>query len=143
VPDDRIDATARTSEWRRTVPHYLGQFTYHRKTWAALTKQPEDRAEVVARSMGQVDARLISFYYCHGKYDGLMIFEAADDTVAKAVAIAGIGAGHLKDLEITRLLSVEESLSAMQLAGRGKLPVPTGVDSVLNNVAIHRRDEVE
>ena len=125
------------------MPHYLGQFTYHRKTWAALTKHPEDRAEVVARSMGQVGARLLSFYYCHGKYDGLMIFEAPDDTVAKAVAIAGIGAGHLKDLEITRLLGVEEALSAMRIAGRGKLSVPTGVESVLNSVAIHRRDEAE
>ncbi len=125
------------------MPHYLGQFTYHRKTWAALMKQPEDRAEVVARSMAHVDARLIGFYYCHGKYDGLMIFEAADDTVAKAVAIAGVGAGHLKDLEVTRLLSVGESLSDMQIAGRGKLPVPAGVESVLDNVAIHRRDEME
>ncbi len=123
------------------MPHYLGQFTYHRKAWAALIREPEDRAEVVARTMEQVDARLLSFYYCHGKYDGLMIFEAADDTVAKAVAIAGIGAGHLKDLEVTRLLSSEESLSAMQIAGRGKLPVPAGVESVLNNVAIHRRDD--
>ena len=62
------------------MPHYLGQFTYHRKTWAALTKRPEDRAEIVARAMERVDARLLSFYYCHGKYDGLMIFEAPDDT---------------------------------------------------------------
>jgi uncharacterized protein with GYD domain len=125
------------------VPHYLGQFTYHRKTWAALTKQPEDRAEIVAHTMREVDARLLSFYYCHGKYDGLMIFEAPDDTVAKAVAIGGIGAGHLKDLEVTRLLSTEESLSAMQIAGRGKLPVPGNDEPVLRNVGIHRRDERE
>ena len=125
------------------MPHYLGQFTYDRKTWAALARQPEDRAEIVGRTMQQVDARLISFYYCHGKYDGLMIFEAADDAVAKAVAIAGVGAGHLKDLEITRLLSVEETLVAMQLAGTGKLPVPAGVESVLHDVVIHRRDEMQ
>jgi uncharacterized protein with GYD domain len=141
VPDDRIDATARTVAWRPTVPHYLGQFTYHRKTWAALTKQPEDRAEVVARSMGRVDARLLSFYYCHGKYDGLMIFEAPDDAVAKAVAIAGIGAGHLKDLEVTRLLGMDEALAAMRIAGRGDLAVPVGVESALRGTAIHRRDE--
>jgi uncharacterized protein with GYD domain len=125
------------------VPHYLGQFTYHRKTWAALTKRPEDRAEIVARAMERVDARLLSFYYCHGKYDGLMMFEAPDDVVAEAVAIAGVGAGHLKDLEVTRLLSMEETRSAMQIAGRGPLPVPAGVESVLNNVAIHRRDETQ
>ena len=62
------------------MPHSLGQFTYHRKTWAALTKRPEDRAEIVARAMERIDARLLSVYYCHGKYDGLMIFEAPDDT---------------------------------------------------------------
>jgi uncharacterized protein with GYD domain len=125
------------------VPHYLGQFTYHRKTWAALMKQPEDRAEVVGRSMAQVDARLISFYYCHGKYDGLMIFEAPDDVVAEAVAIAGVGAGHLKDLEVTRLLGMEEARSAMQIAGRANLPVPTDGASALRGVAIHHRDEAE
>ena len=123
------------------MPHYLGQFTYHRKTWAALMKRPEDRAEAVARAMLRVDARLLSFYYCHGKYDGLMIFEAPDDVVAEAVAIAGVGAGHLKDLEVTRLLSMEEARSAMQLAGTANLPVPTDPDSALRGVAIHRRDE--
>ncbi len=123
------------------MPHYLGQFTYHRKTWAALAKRPEDRADVVARAMAGVDARLLSFYYCHGKYDGLMIFEAPDDVVAEAVAIAGVGAGHLKDLEVTRLLSMEEARSAMRLAGSADLPVPTDPDSVLRGVAIHRRDE--
>jgi uncharacterized protein with GYD domain len=126
------------------MPHYLGQFTYHRKTWAALAKHPEDRAEVVSRALRQVDARLLSFYYCHGKYDGLMIFEARDDAVAKAVAIAGVGAGHLKDLEVTRLLSTEETLSAMRLAGSSTLPVPAGIESsALRGVAIHRRDEVQ
>jgi uncharacterized protein with GYD domain len=123
------------------MPHYLGQFTYHRKTWAALTKRPEDRAGVVGRAMEQFDARLLSFYYCHGKYDGVMIFEAPDDVVAEAVAIAGVGAGHLKDLEVTRLLGMEEARSAMELAGRANLPVPTGVDSARRGVAIHRRDE--
>ena len=63
--------------------------------------------------------------------------------MAKAVAIAGIGAGHLKDLEVTRLLSVEESLSAMQIASRGKLPVPADADSVLGGVAIHHQDETQ
>ena len=125
------------------MPHYLGQFTYHRKTWAALTKRPEDRAEAVARAMERVDARLLSFYYCHGKYDGLMIFEAPDDVVAEAVAIAGVGAGHLKDLEVTRLLSMEEARAAMQLAGTANLPVPTDADSALRGVAIHRRDEAQ
>ncbi len=106
------------------MPHYLGQFTYHRKAWAALAREPEDRAEVVARTLRQVDARLLSFYYTHGKYDGLLIFEAPDDAIAKAVAIAGIGAGHLKDLEVTRLLGVDEGLAAMRAAGRARLPVP-------------------
>jgi uncharacterized protein with GYD domain len=123
------------------VPHYLGQFTYHRKTWAALMKRPEDRAEAVARSMERVDARLLSCYYCHGKYDGLMIFEAPDDAVAKAVAIAGIGAGHLKDLEVTRLLGMDEALAAMRIASRGELAGPAGIESALRGTAIRRREE--
>ena len=57
------------------------------------------------------------------------------------MAIAGVGAGHLKDLEVTRLLSMEEARSAMQLAGSANLPVPTDPDSALRGVAIHRQDE--
>ncbi len=106
------------------MPHYLGQFSYHRKTWAALAKYPEDRAEIVGRTLRELGVQLISFYYCHGKYDGLIIFEAPDDTVAQAVVIAGVGAGHLKDLEITRLLTTEEALAAMRTAGAVALPVP-------------------
>jgi hypothetical protein len=66
--------------------------------------------------MALVDERPIGFHSCHNKYDGLMIFEAPDDAVADAVAIAGIGAGHLKDLDVTPLLSMAETLSAMHLA---------------------------
>jgi uncharacterized protein with GYD domain len=106
------------------MPHYLGQFTYHRKTWAALAKHPEDRGEIVARTMRQIEVRLLSFYYCHGKYDGLAIFEAPDDATAKAVMIAAVGAGHLKDLEVTRLLTSDEALAAMRTAGSVRLPVP-------------------
>jgi uncharacterized protein with GYD domain len=106
------------------MPLFLGQFTYHRKTWKALAAKPENRAEAVTAATQQLGVRLVDFYHSHGKYDGLVIFEAPDDTTAKAVAIAAIGAGHLKDLEITRLLTGDEALAAMRAAGGMRLPVP-------------------
>ena len=106
------------------MPFFLGQFTYQRKVWSAMARKPENRAEVVSATLQQLGAKLVGFYYCHGKYDGLLIFEAPDDTIAKAVTIAAIGAGHLKDLELTRLLTMDEALEAMRAAGSVRLPVP-------------------
>jgi hypothetical protein len=57
------------------------------------------------------------------------------------VAIAGIGAGHLKDLEVTRLLGMDEALAAMRIASRGELAGPAGIESALRGTAIRRREE--
>ncbi len=96
---------------------YMLQFTYTPETWAALTKNPQDRSKPVAELMQKLGGRLVGLYYCFGEYDGVVLYEAPDDITATAVSLADTTAGHIKSIKTTRLISVEEAVQAMRKAG--------------------------
>jgi uncharacterized protein with GYD domain len=96
---------------------YMSQFAYTPEAWAALSKNPVDRREGINALLQQVGGRLIELYYAFGDYDGVLLFEAPDDTSAAAGLVAAIGAGHLKVNRTTKLLTVEETLQALRKAG--------------------------
>jgi uncharacterized protein with GYD domain len=68
---------------------------------------------------------MLAFYYCFGKYDGLIILEAPDDIAAAAGSVAGVSAGHLKVNQTTRLLTAEEGMEVMRRAGEVSFQRPT------------------
>ena len=61
--------------------------------------------------------RLVSFYNSFGEYDGLVIYEAPDESTAAAIVLAGVSPGHLSSVKTTVLLSAEEGVEAMRKAG--------------------------
>ena len=99
------------------MPIYMSQFTYTPEAWAALTRNPADRREGLRALLEKLGGRLIELYYGFGEYDGVMLLEAPDDTSAVAGVLAAIGAGHLKSIKTTKLLTVEETMQAMRKAG--------------------------
>ena len=48
-------------------------------------------------------------YYCMGEYDGMVIYEAPDETTAAATVLSAVSPGHLKTTKTTVLLSVEDT----------------------------------
>ncbi|GIV96350.1 MAG: hypothetical protein KatS3mg057_1007 [Herpetosiphonaceae bacterium] len=96
---------------------YLSQFAYTSEAWAALAKNPQNRAEVIGRLLERMGGRLHNLYYCFGEYDGVILFEAPDDTTAVATLIAALSPGHVKAIKTTKLLTVEETMEAMRKAG--------------------------
>jgi uncharacterized protein with GYD domain len=102
----------------------MSQFAYTPEAWGALAKSPEDRTEVVSKLLQQVGGKLMSYYYCFGEYDGVLIFEAPDTTAAVASLIGAVGAGHLKSLKTTVLITTAEATEAMRKAGSLSLPTP-------------------
>lgn len=107
------------------MAHYMFQFTYTPEAWATLSKNPQDRTEAVRGLVEQYGGRLLTFYYCFGEYDGVILLEAPDDLAAAAVAVAGITAGHLKVHQTTKLLTAEEGMEVMRRAGGGSFQRPT------------------
>ena len=99
------------------MPLYMTQFAYTSEAWAALTQNPEDRSEAFGGLAQTMGGRLVSFYNSFGEYDGLVIYEAPDESTAAAIVLAGVSPGHLSSVKTTVLLSAEEGLEAMRKAG--------------------------
>ncbi len=105
---------------------YMTQFSYTPEAWATLVKNPEDRGAPVKAMIEKLGGRFLSIYYCFGEYDGLVIYEAPDETTASAAALAATTAGHLKATKTTVLLTVEQAMEAMCKAGGIVYPAPKG-----------------
>ena len=103
---------------------YMTQFSYTADAWKALVKEPEDRAAVFAEHAGKLGGRMVSLYYSMGEYDGMVIFEAPDERTAAAILFAAISPGHLKTTKTTPLMTVEETLEALQKANAEAYPGP-------------------
>jgi uncharacterized protein with GYD domain len=96
---------------------YMVQFTYTTEAWAALVKNPQDRSVPIRALAEKMGGRFIGLYYCFGEYDGLMLTELPDDSVAVAAGLAAVIPGHLKTAKTTKLFTVEETMEAMRKAG--------------------------
>ena len=55
---------------------YMTQFAYIPEAWKAFAKNPEDRSSVFRELVERLGGQLLSFCYCFGEYDGVVIFEA-------------------------------------------------------------------
>lgn len=93
---------------------YLTRFSYTPETWARLAQSPEDRREAARAYIESVGGKLHGFWYAMGEYDGYNVWEAPDTVSMAAVAIAISGGGALSKFETTQLLTVEETLEALQ-----------------------------
>ena len=95
---------------------YLTRFSYTPETWTRLMKNPEDRREAARKYIESVGGKLHGFWYAFGEYDGYNLWEAPDNVSMAAVVIAISGGGALSKCETTPLLTVEETLNALNRA---------------------------
>jgi len=98
------------------MPMYLTRFSYTPETWARLAKHPEDRRDAARSYIESVGGKLHGFWYAFGEYDGFNLWEAPDNVSMAAVSMALSGGGALAKCETTALLTVEETLAALQRA---------------------------
>jgi uncharacterized protein with GYD domain len=106
------------------MPLYLSRFSYTPETWARLIANPEDRREAAKTYIESVGGTLHGFWYAFGTHDGYNLWEAPDNVSMAAVALAISGGGALSSFETTVLLSVEESMVALQKAGEIRYQPP-------------------
>jgi uncharacterized protein with GYD domain len=100
------------------MPLYLSRFSYTSETWAKLTRHPEDRRKAAQSYIESVGGKLHGFWYAFGTHDGYNLWEAPDNVSMAAVALAISGGGALSSFETTVLLTVEETMQALQKAGQ-------------------------
>ena len=98
------------------MPLYLSRFSYTPETWARLTRDPEDRRKAAETYIESVGGKLHGFWYAFGGHDGFTLWEAPDNVSMAAVALAIGAGGALSSIQTTVLLTVEETLAALEKA---------------------------
>ena len=84
---------------------YMFQAAYTAESIAAQIKDPQDRIEAVRPSLEAMGGKILAAGYPFGDYDVLVIFEAADDTVAASFAMAVVAGGAVRSARTTRMLT--------------------------------------
>ena len=95
---------------------YLTRFSYTPQTWARMIENPEDRRNAARSYIEAVGGKLHGFWYAFGERDGLTLWEAPENTAMAAVALAIGSGGALSACETTVLLTVEETMGALEKA---------------------------
>ena len=98
------------------MPMYLIRFSYTPATWAKLIEYPEDRRAAAREYIESVGGKLHGFWYAFGEGDGYNLWEAPDNVLMAATILTIGGGGALSSFETTVLLTVEETVEAMQMA---------------------------
>ena len=102
------------------MPHYLLQGNYTGDAIRNLIAKPDDRSESASKLAKSVGGKLREFYFCFGAHDFLAIMELPDDEAAATASFAASSAGHIVNLQTTKLLTPAESMKALTRAGSGK-----------------------
>ena len=106
------------------MPLYLTRFSYTPATWAKLIQNPEDRRAAATEYIEAVGGKLHGFCYAFGDYDGYTLWEAPDNISMAATALAVNAGGAMGSVHTTVLLSVEDTLAALQKASTIKYRPP-------------------
>ena len=106
------------------MPLYLSKFSYTAETWARLTNNPEDRRTAARTYIESVGGELHGFWYAFGAHDAYCVWEAPDNVSMAAVALAITSGGALSSFETTVLLTVDETLEALQKVAQVKYRAP-------------------
>ena len=108
------------------MPLYLTRFNYTPQTWARLIAKPEDRRQAAQSYIEAVGGTLHGFWYAFGPQDGYTLWEAPDNVSMAAVAVALSAGGALSPLETTVLMTVEDTMEAMERAQLVRYRPPGG-----------------
>lgn len=74
------------------MSHYLLEISYTPEAWAAMLKNPQDRAQAIEGTVKKLGGSVERFWMAFGKYDVIGIVEMPDNVAAAAFAMA-IAAG--------------------------------------------------
>jgi len=99
------------------MPSYLVQTSYTSEALAALIKNPQNRTEVIRKSVENLGGKLVGSWMSFGDQDVVLIIDMPDHISAAAMVLAACGGGSVRGTKTTLLFSLEEGLEAIKKAG--------------------------
>ena len=107
------------------MPRYLFQAAYTPDSWANQVKNQPDPLDRIRPLVEACGGKLESVFYSFGDYDLVLITDMPDDESAAAISLAAAAGGSLRSSQTTKLLTVDQGLSAMRKAAEaGKVYTP-------------------
>ena len=81
-----------------------------------MIEDPEDRRAHASEEIEKLGGKLHGLWYAFGDHDGYALWEAPDNVSMAALAVSIASGGSVQSLDTTVLLTVEETMSALQKA---------------------------
>lgn len=98
------------------MPLYMHQWSYKDQQIKQMLLEDADRAEIVRVAIESFDGKMLGFYYCFGRYDGVALADFPTSRQALASVLAISAQGRINYIHTTPLFTPEEGLQAMREA---------------------------
>ena len=110
------------------MPRFITFFSYSSESAKAMVERPTDRAAAVRALVESLGGTLESFYWMHGKHDGIVISNLPDGVAAAAVSVAVGSTGAITGLETHQIFDKDEQAAIVERAAtaRQAYRAPTG-----------------
>ena len=108
------------------MPHYLCQLSYTKESVKALVDNPQNRIEAVRPAFEELGVTLREAFLAFGDYDVVYLLEAPDNVRAAAISLAVTAGGGVEHYKTTPLMTWEEGVEAMRVAGGSGYRPPGG-----------------
>ena len=104
---------------------YLARFGYTPEAWAALIDEPQNREDAVRPVFEKAGCVLHGLWYAFGEEDGFVLYDAPSPSAAAAIAVAVASSNAFRSFQTTPLMSVDEMIEALRMAGSLGYRAPT------------------
>jgi uncharacterized protein with GYD domain len=109
---------------------YMIQAAYNTEGWKGLIAHPQDRIDAIKPALEQLDGTVVAGWLAFGEYDIVAIVELPTNVSAAAFSMAVSAGGTIKAFQTTPLMSMEDAVSAMELAAESAYAPATASDTV-------------
>jgi len=99
------------------MAYYLARAKLSNDFMNALVDKPEDRFVKTTRLLQSIGGRLHNYFFSFGDFDIVLIYELDDNVTAASLAMVLKTTGAVTDVETTPLLTMEEAIKSMSMAG--------------------------
>ena len=96
---------------------YMFQFSYAVEAIKGMVAKPQNRREAAESVVAAAGGRILDMYFCFGDYDGVAIAEFPSNVDVAAASLAISSSGGFSNVKTTVLITMEESVKAMDKAG--------------------------
>jgi uncharacterized protein with GYD domain len=107
------------------MPYYLAQLTYTKEAIKTLDEHPHNRLEAIRPAYEELGITIHEAFLAFGEYDAVMLLEAPDNVRQAAISMAVTAGGAFTHYKTTPLLTWEEGVEAMRLAGGSSYTPPS------------------